>query len=78
MAREKAECLDVEHEVFGRALDPDLRIALAGQRVVGAVDLSDGELRCIVFQPIFRRSYGGRIEQAGVDQGFFGPGSCPY
>jgi hypothetical protein len=71
MPREKAECLNVEDEVFGRALDPDLRIALARQRVIRAIDFGDRELRRVVFQPIFRRFYAGGIEQTGVDQGFF-------
>jgi hypothetical protein len=44
MAREKAEGLYVEGEVFGRALNPNVRIALARQRVIRAVDFGDWEL----------------------------------
>jgi hypothetical protein len=71
MACEKAKGLYVEGEVFGRALDPKLGIALARQRVIRAIDFGDRKLGCVVSKPVFRRFYGRRIKEAAVDKGFF-------
>jgi hypothetical protein len=60
--REESVGLDVEDEVRGRPLDPERRVALGGQRVIGRVDLDERKALGVVAQSIGRGTSGGGIE----------------
>ncbi len=69
----QAKRLDVEDEVGRGSLHPEMRVALRGQRIVGRVDLDDGELAGIVSKPVGSSPRVDGIEGAGVDQRPVGP-----
>jgi hypothetical protein len=76
VAGEEAERLDVEDEVGRGAVDPEAGLLLAGEVVVGGVDLDDGELGGVEAQA--RLGVVGALGvPAGFEQGRVGPGGGP-
>ena len=74
VAGEEAEGLDVEDEVFRRALGPQLRVLRRGHAVVAGVHLDQRELLRVEAQALLGRLAGRRIEAAAGDQRLVGPG----
>ena len=72
---EQPEGLDVEHEAPRRARHPALRVLQSGRRVVGGVDLDDGEAFCVEAQPCLRAAHAARVEAPAADERGVGPGS---
>ena len=74
VSREQAVGLDVKDEAVWRPRGPPLGVLDAGNAVIAAVDLDDGELRSVVAKPLLRCLCGWRIEQAAVEEGPVRPG----
>ena len=68
VVREEGVRLDVEREVLGRALDPELRVPLGRWEVVRRVDLDQRELGGVELEPSFRRLRPRGVEVAVLDE----------
>jgi hypothetical protein len=68
MLSEYSESLEIEYEVVGRPLCPQIAISLVGQGIVTAIHFDYIELAGIVLKAGFRRACGVRIEAPGTHQ----------
>ncbi len=73
VAGEERVGLDVERELVGRALDPELGVAGGRNRVVRRVNLDDRKALGVVAEARLRRPGSGRWIPATIDQSLIGP-----
>ena len=73
MLGEYPEDLEIEHEVIGCPLCPQIAISLIGQCVIAAIDFDYGELAGIVLKASLGRARRVGIEASGTDECWISP-----